>query len=214
MYFYAGMSGFRSPTAHCRSSCSGVSLTAIIHRKPHLYKDNFPAAFAKLLFTPFTVTFANPFKIRFANGICSHLNHVLTPQTHRTSFASQQVFEACVNCNNLLCHSTHSQIAFTDRLFFLCDHTVPVRFIRSHLLKVRRITHYLQLSVPHGLQLFQQARSFYWKIMLFKMFFLKYFPVLFKQIEQMECHRTHLRCNPTLGRKLIRVSPSNTGLYR
>ena len=31
-----------------------------------------------LLFTPFTVTFANPFKIRFANGICSHLNHFLT----------------------------------------------------------------------------------------------------------------------------------------
>ena len=26
-----------------------------------------------LLFTPFTITFANPFKIRFANGSCSHL---------------------------------------------------------------------------------------------------------------------------------------------
>ncbi len=37
-----------------------------------LYADN------RLLFTPFTVTFANPFKIRFANGICSHLNHFLT----------------------------------------------------------------------------------------------------------------------------------------
>lgn len=44
--------------------------------------DNFLTSstkqFAKLLFTPFAVTFANPFKIRFANGICSHLNHFLT----------------------------------------------------------------------------------------------------------------------------------------
>ena len=31
-----------------------------------------------LLFTSFSVTFANPFKIRFANGICSHQNHFLT----------------------------------------------------------------------------------------------------------------------------------------
>ena len=42
-----------------------------------------------LLFTSFTVTFANPFKIRSANGICSHLYHFLTDFAHRTSCASQ-----------------------------------------------------------------------------------------------------------------------------
>ena len=45
-----------------------------------------------LLFTPFTVTFANPFKIRFANGICSHLNHFLT------DFAVNA--KSCVNSNS------------------------------------------------------------------------------------------------------------------
>ncbi len=44
-----------------------------------------------LLFTPFTVTFANPFKIRFANGICSHLNHFFT------DFAVNA--KSCVNSN-------------------------------------------------------------------------------------------------------------------
>ncbi len=44
-----------------------------------------------LLYTPFTVTLANPFKIRFANGICSHLNHFLT------DFAVNA--KSCVNSN-------------------------------------------------------------------------------------------------------------------
>jgi len=44
-----------------------------------------------LLFTPFTATFANPFKIRFANGICSRLNHFLT------DFAVNA--KSCVNSN-------------------------------------------------------------------------------------------------------------------
>ena len=49
-----------------------------------------------LLFTPFTVTFANPFKIRFANGICSHLNHFLT------DFAVNA--KSCVNSNDESLH--------------------------------------------------------------------------------------------------------------
>ncbi len=47
-----------------------------------------------LLFIPFTVTFANPCKIRFANGICSYLNHFLT------DFAVNA--KSCVNSNELL----------------------------------------------------------------------------------------------------------------
>ncbi|EET60517.1 hypothetical protein BRYFOR_07334 [Marvinbryantia formatexigens DSM 14469] len=35
------MSGFRSPTAHRRSSCSGVSPDIIIHRKVLYGKDFF-----------------------------------------------------------------------------------------------------------------------------------------------------------------------------
>ena len=44
-----------------------------------------------LLFTPFAVTFANPFKIHFVNGICSLLNHFLT------DFAVNA--KSCVNSN-------------------------------------------------------------------------------------------------------------------
>ena len=78
--------------AHCIKSGAGIA-PAPFFGLLHMH--------AQLLFTPFAVTFANPFKIRFANGICSHLNHVLTPQIHRTSFASQQVFEAGANSNKI-----------------------------------------------------------------------------------------------------------------
>ena len=74
--------------------------------------------FTKLLFTPFTVTVANPFKIRFANGICSHLNHFLT------DFAVNA--NSCVNSNftkqlstdfsgNLLKHFTFNGIITIQR---------------------------------------------------------------------------------------------------
>ena len=53
--------------------------------------DNFLTSstkqFAKLLFTPFAVTFADPFKIRFANGICSHTCFTSAVQNRRRNKA-------------------------------------------------------------------------------------------------------------------------------
>ena len=77
-------------------SMSGSPHINITHRVSFLFEASFTAILL-LLFTPFTATFANPFKIHSANEICPRLNHVLTPQAHRTNSASQQVFGTGVN---------------------------------------------------------------------------------------------------------------------
>ena len=64
-----------------------------------------------VLFTPWPVTFANPSKIRSANGICSLLNHFLTVCAVNA--------QTCVNSNRCHCPN-HAQSVFGDHF-----HTGP-----------------------------------------------------------------------------------------